>query len=330
MKRILSFVTASVILFSLSINLISCNFDRRPKIAFIVSTKTNPYFQIMLDEARTLANQYGYGLNEYDSSTPASPNGDTGQELTNVQNAIIKGDLAIIINPVDSTLYSAARIINAANVPFVSVDRAYQDRGYQDYIFATDNVTAAQKLQEDIYAYLTTVGVISQTNPQIKVYELWGTQNSNAAQDRHQGFMKSRPDQILNVTGDTPQVANFDMSQAVINITQNINKVKTADVIFTHNDNMALGAIQGLKQAAPKWLDKHHLVIGFDAITDALNQIENWESNVANMFATVQQQPTLMAEQAVLKAITMIKNGRPVIKDQFEKIDVHIIKPKKV
>jgi ribose transport system substrate-binding protein len=66
------------------------------------------------------------------------------------------------------------------------------------------------------------------------------------------------------------------------------------DAVFAHNDSMALGAIEAIKSADR--LDEM-MVVGFDAIDDALTAVEEGE-----LQATIAQQPGLMGEMAVEKA----------------------------
>jgi ribose transport system substrate-binding protein len=114
---------------------------------------------------------------------------------------------------------------------------------------------------------------------------LLGTAGSSVANDRHQGFadaIKAHPDMKII----TAQDGNFTRAQGqkvMESLIQAHGKSITA--VYTHNDEMALGAIQALK-AANMNPGKDVLVVSVDGQKSALEAIVAGEMN-----ATVECNP---------------------------------------
>jgi len=131
-----------------------------------------------------------------------------------------------------------------------------------------------------------------------KVVMLIGIPGTSAARDRGAGF-EAQLKKYPGIQLVAKQTANFNRAEGLKVMENLLQAYPDIDAVFAQNDEMALGAIEAIKAA--KKLGKI-IVVGFDAIPDALEAVKKGE-----MAATVAQQPGLMGELAVEKAVDYLK-----------------------
>ncbi|HCW54208.1 MAG TPA: ribose ABC transporter substrate-binding protein RbsB [Clostridium sp.] len=245
------------------------------KIGIVLSTLNNPFFVKMKDGASEEADKLGYKLVVLDSQN------DPAKERSNVEDLVQMGVSAVLLNPTDSdAVIGAIEVANENDVPVITLDRQSNGGEVVSHI-ASDNVKGGEMAAE--YA-LELFGKDSQIN----VVELQGTPGASATRDRGEGFHKIL-DGMPNVNFVSIQPADFDRQkglQVMENVIQGNNDIQ---VIFAHNDEMALGAA---KAVAASNLDAK--IIGFDGIEDGLEAVEKGE-----MQATVAQQADLIGAMGV-------------------------------
>jgi ribose transport system substrate-binding protein len=94
------------------------------------------------------------------------------------------------------------------------------------------------------------------------------------------------------------QTANFDRAEG-LNVAENILQSNPEiKGIFAQNDEMALGAVRALGNRAGTDVK----IVGFDAVEDALNAIQDGKMN-----ATVAQQPDRIGSLGVENAMKVIE-----------------------
>jgi ribose transport system substrate-binding protein len=124
-----------------------------------------------------------------------------------------------------------------------------------------------------------------QTNGKAGIVELLGTAGSSVADDRHNGFVeaiKAHPDMKIIAA----QPGNFTRAEGQ-RVMENLIQAHgdNITVVYAHNDEMALGAIQALK-SANKQPGKDVLIVSVDGQRSALEAIARGEMN-----ATVECNP---------------------------------------
>ncbi len=272
---------------------------KETKIGMVISTLNNPFFVTLKEGAEAAAKELGYELIILDSQN------DSAKERANVDDLVQKGVSVLLINPVDSD--AAAVSVNAAiakKIKVISVDRGVNGADVDSHI-ASDNVAGGKMAAEFILEALADKDVI-------KVVELQGIPGTSAARDRGEGFnsvMKNEPKvQIV-----ASQAGDFDRQKGLDVMSNIIQANPDFDAVFAHNDEMALGAIAALKSAGKT----NVLVVGFDAIDDAVKSVESGE-----MATTVAQQPDLMGKLAVENAVKLIK-GESV--EKFVPVELKLV-----
>ncbi|MPQ42604.1 ribose ABC transporter substrate-binding protein RbsB [Clostridium tarantellae] len=264
--------------------------DSEKKIGMVVSTLNNPFFVNMKEGAEAEAKKLGYELVVLDSQN------DPAKERANVEDLIQLGVVALLINPTDSdAVVKSIEVANAHNVPVITLDRQANGGKVLSHI-ASDNVKGGEMAADFVLDKL-------KGKEKINVVEIQGIPGASATRDRGAGFHN-----VLDKDSKTKfisiQAADFDRQKGLQVMENIIQANPDIQVVFAHNDEMALGAEKAIKAAGI-----NAMVIGFDGNEDALQAIDKGE-----MKATVAQQPDLIGALGVQLA-SKISNGATVDKD---------------
>ena len=264
--------------------------ENSKKVGIVLSTLNNPFFVSMKNGAEKEAEKLGYELIVLDSQD------DPVKERSNVEDLIQLGVVALLINPTDSdAVIKAVEIANESNIPVITLDRQANGGEVTSHI-ASDNIKGGAMAAE--FA-LEQLGATENIN----VVELQGIPGASATRDRGAGF-HSVLDDKSNVNFVSSQAADFDRQKGLSVMENIIQGNKDIQVVFAHNDEMALGAAKAIKAS-----NINAIIIGFDGGDDALDAIEKGE-----MTATVAQQPDLIGALGVQLA-EKIYNGEKVDKE---------------
>ncbi|MGB9796089.1 D-ribose ABC transporter substrate-binding protein [Fervidobacterium gondwanense] len=248
------------------------------RVGLSLSTLNNPFFVTLRDGAQAAAKELGITLLVVDAQDKPA------KQLNDIEDLIQKKVDLIIINPTDSAaIVPAIEAANKAKIPVITVDRGAAGGQVVVHI-ASDNVAGGAMAARFIAQQLKGTG---------KVVMLVGIPGTSAARDRGAGF-KNELKKYPNIKLVAEQVANFNRAEGMRVMENLLQAYPDINAVFAQNDEMALGAIEAIRAAGK--LGKI-LVVGFDAIPDALNAVKKGE-----MAATVAQQPYLMGQLAVQKA----------------------------
>ncbi len=259
--------------------------DSGPKLALSVSTLSNPFFVTLRDGAQQAADDAGATLQVSDAQNDAS------KQQNDIQNFVTQQFDAILVNPVDSEAVGPAiQAANQADIPVLALDRGASG-GEIATLISSDNVQGGKMAGEEM------IELVGSGN----VAQLEGIPGTSAARDRGEGFQQAIDGQS-DVELVASQPAGFDRNQG-LNVTQNLLQANpNVKGIFAQNDEMALGAVQALGDRAGSEVK----IVGFDAVDDALQAIQD-----GNMNATVAQQPDRIGQLGVDNAIKVI-NGESI------------------
>lgn len=255
--------------------------QEQKKIGLVISTLNNPFFVTLRDGAQQKADELGYELVVLDSQN------DSSKEYSNVQDILQQGISLLLINPVDSdAVANAVKLANDANIPVITLDRGANGGEVVTHI-ASDNVAGGKMADEYIVQQLGGKG---------KVVQLEGIPGASSARDRGKGFMEAIEGTEIELVASQP--ADFDRTKGMT-VMQNILQAQPEiDAVFAQNDEMALGAVQAIESAGRQGI----MVVGFDAIDDALQAIKD-----GKMAATVAQQPDRIGSLGVEYADKVLK-----------------------
>ncbi|WP_438348591.1 ABC transporter substrate-binding protein [Paenibacillus sp. FA6] len=151
------------------------------------------------------------------------------------------------------------------------------------------------------------------TGKTANIVELEGTVGASAANDRKKGFddaIKAEPG--FKITKS--QTAEFTLAKGKEVMESFLKADKTIDVVYAHNDDMALGAIQAIEEAGLK-PGTDILVLSIDGVKGAFEAIKEGKLNVT------QECNPLLGPQ-LKQAILDVKAGKAL--DKWIKSDEDI------
>jgi simple sugar transport system substrate-binding protein len=183
-------------------------------------------------------------------------------------------------------------------------DVAKEDQKYRLTIMGSDFIKEGEKVGLWLEKYLKDQGIDDGKTP-IDFAELQGTTGSAPATERAIGFrniQKKHPNWQINHSQD----GDFTSSQGKQVMEAFLKDDPKIQVLFAHNDQMALGAIQAIKEAGLQ-PGKDIVIISIDAVKGIFQAIVAGEAN-----ATIECNP-LLGPQAV-QAIHDLRAGKTLPK----------------
>ena len=189
-----------------------------------------------------------------------------------------------------------------AKIPIVMIDRDVDkaDQKYRLTIMGSDFVKEGEKVGLWLEKYLKDKGIDDGTTA-IDFAELQGTTGSDPATNRAVGFRNIQKNHS-NWKIMHSQDGDFTSSQGKQVMEAFLKDDPKIQVLFAHNDQMALGAIQAIKEAGLQ-PGKDIVIISIDAVKGAFQAIVNGEMN-----CTVECNP-LLGPQAV-QAVRDLRDGK--------------------
>lgn len=201
-------------------------------------------------------------------------------QITAMRAWIAQGDVdAIILAPViatgwDDVLQEAAD----SDIPVVIVDRNVDS---DESLFVT-------RVSSDFVheGRLAAAWLTQATSGNCNIVELYGTVGSAAAIDRHTGFQEVI-DLFSNMSIIQSETGNFVRTEGKAVMEGILSSEDPANIcaVFAHNDDMAIGAIEAIKEAGLTPAEDI-LIVSVDAIPDIFDSMDAGETN-----ATVELSP---------------------------------------
>ncbi|HEU4625456.1 MAG TPA: ABC transporter substrate-binding protein [Steroidobacteraceae bacterium] len=209
----------------------------------------------------------------------------------------------IAFSPVVETGWETVlREAKAAGIPVILTDRAVDVSDDSLYVtfMGSDFVEEGRKAGRWLLEH-------TKDRPgDINIVELQGTVGSAPANDRKRGFQEviaadPRYKIIRSQTGDFTRARGKEVMEAFLKA-----EGRRINVLFSHNDDMAIGAIQAIEEAglAP---GKDILIISIDAVKGAFEAMMAGKLNV-----TVECSPLLGPQ--LMAAVKDVVAGRPLPK----------------
>jgi simple sugar transport system substrate-binding protein len=189
-----------------------------------------------------------------------------------------------------------------AKIPVVMIDRdvAPEDRKYRLTIMGSDFVKEGEKAGNWLADYMKKIGKDDGATP-INIVILDGTVGAGAMTGRKEGFGRILA-QHANWKVTREQTGNFTDAEGKAVMEAFLKADKNIDVLFAHNDQMALGAIQAIKEAGLR-PGKDIIIVSVDAVKGAFEAMVRGELN-----ASIECNP-LLGPQAV-QAVRDLRDGK--------------------
>jgi galactofuranose transport system substrate-binding protein len=238
------------------------------KVGFAQVESNNPWrlgqTQSMQDEAKKLGMQLVY--------TDAA--GSAAKQVADVRSMIAQRvDLIFLAPREEKPLAPVIKEAAKAGIPVILLDRNVDQtlaKAGEDYVafIGSDFVEEGRRVAE---------WLVKSTGGKANIIQLEGTTGSSPANDRKKGFddviAKNPGMKILaSQTGDFARDKGRQVAQTLL------QSHPTADVIYAHNDEMAIGAIAAL-EAAGKKAGKDVKVLSIDGGREAVSLVVEGKIN---------------------------------------------------
>lgn len=217
------------------------------------------------DDMQAVADERGYKL------TIVNAEGDTEQQLSDVESLLAQGCNVIVITAIDAdAIQPALDKCKEKGVPVIMKSRGSNGEPGVDYVtfYASDFVLEGQLAGEWAYEACSEKGLDT-----IKVVEVQGVLGGTDVRDRSAGF-HSVADEKGNFEFVAQQSANWSRTEAqelAANVIQSTGG--DIDVFYCHNDEMALGVSLAC-QSAGLTVNEDVFIIGVDGMYEAFDAIK--------------------------------------------------------
>ncbi len=248
-------------------------------IAIITVDPSNPYWKAEVDTAVGEAEALGY------ETTVNAHNNDPDKQNQFIDGAISQGVDAIILDPAGADeSVGAVQKATDAEIPVFLVNAEIAEQGIAQSQIVSNN---AQGATLGAQAFAEAVG------GEGTYVELFGNPTDNNAQVRSDGYAEVLA-QYPDLERVQQETANWDRQQGKEKMEVMLSAHPDIVGVISGNDEMALGAIQALKDAGR--LDQV-TVLGFDGNPDAVEAVTSGEM-VATVLQPIVDGTTLAVEQA--------------------------------
>ena len=213
-----------------------------------------------------------------------------------------KVDVIAFSPVVESGFETVLREAKAAHIPVILTDRAVNVK--DDSLYVT--FMGSDFVEEGHKAGKWLLEKMKGTSGDVNIVELQGTVGSAPAIDRKKGFeeiIKADPrfKVIRSQTGDFTRAKGKEVMEAFLKA-----EGKKINVLYAHNDDMAIGAIQAIEEAGMK-PGKDIIIVSIDAVKGAFEAMLAGKLNV-----TVECSPLLGPQ--LMQAVKDLKAGKTLPK----------------
>lgn len=295
MRRIIAIALVLMMIVSMT----ACVGEDKVEISVVLKTLASEYWGYVKNGCDAAAKELGITVTVVGPDAESNIDG----QVAMIQEQIAAGCDAIVCAPNDAA--AAANALKAAidkGIPVLSVDTNVGMEGQTSFV-GTSNVDAAK--QGGLWA-------AEQLGEGAKAVIIYGQEGDNTSNMRREGYEAACQEKGIEV------LAALSGQNTTDGATKTMEDLLSAhpgeiDVVFCHNDDTAIGAMNACKSAGVSDI----LIVGFDGNKSAVELIMADEL----IKATVAQQPYAMGYEVVKAAYAAI---------QGQKVDAVISAPVKV
>ena len=238
------------------------------KVGFAQTESNNPWRIAQTESMKSEAEKLGHQLVYTDAA------GSAAKQVADVNSMIAQGvDLIFLAPREEKPLIPAVMAAKKAGIPVILLDRNVDQslaKAGEDYVtfIGSDFIDEGKRIAE---------WLIKNANGKSKIIELEGTTGSSPANDRKKGF-----DETINAAGGftilASQSGDFARDKGRQVAESLLQAHPDADIIYAHNDEMAMGAIAAL-EAAGKVPGKDVIVLSIDGGKEAVQAVVDGKIN---------------------------------------------------
>ena len=272
-KRVASLVIASAMVASMLCT-VSVHAEGL-KIGYTCMDGTNPFFVTIEAKVKELVEANG------DELISVDPANDVTLQITQVEDLIVQGIDAMLMNPAEAEgILPALDMLKADDIPIIGFDTEVADMSYLVSYAGSDNYNAGYVCGEDLVAKLPDGGKLI----------VLDSPTMNSVTDRVNGFLDAIEGHGFEIVAQQDAKGNLEVSMG---ITEDLLQANMdVDAIFGGNDPTALGALAAANAAGLT----DCMIYGVDGSPDIKAELASGESLIEGTGA---QSPVTIAETAV-------------------------------
>jgi len=235
------------------------------KVGFSQTENNNPWRIAQTESMKTEGEKQAgqYVATDAQSETP--------KQVSDVEDMIAQNIDILILAPREfEGLAPALDAANKADVPVFLVDREARGKVCEEYIsfLGSDFIDQGERAGE---------WLVQATDGQAKIAELEGTIGASVTNDRAEGFRNAIEDEpgmeiVASQSGDFTRAGGQKVMEQLIQANPEINAV------YAHNDEMALGAVQAIRDAG-KEPGKDIKIVSIDGTEGAVQALAQGQMN---------------------------------------------------
>jgi erythritol transport system substrate-binding protein len=271
-------------------------------IAVITVDPSNPYWKAEIDTATSEFKKLGY------APTTSAHKNDPDQQNQLVETAINDKVKGVLLDPAgaDESVAAVQKLVDA-NIPVVLINAEISKTGLAKAQIVSNNAQGATLGAEEWAKAMDYKG---------SYVELLGKPSDNNAQVRSDGY-KGVITQYPDLKQIGKEIANWDRQTGQDKMESLLSKNPDVQGVIAGNDEMALGAINALKDKGKLAKVK---VLGFDGNQDAVNAVKKGE-----MVATVLQPIVEGTKKAAAQLDSVIRTGETGVPEEKQALDCTLI-----
>lgn len=284
-------------------------------VALVLGSSGSPFYQAMQCGAQAKAEELGLSL-----TVSAADQFAADAQIPVVNAVTAAGPQVAAIVPTDmQALLPPMRELSDRGTKVITVDQTLADTSFLQTQILTDNEAGGALAADQLAALIGETG---------KVLVITQPPGSLAQDARAAGFEKALAEKYPNITYLGAQYQSNDPQRAAEIVTSSLSAHPDLAGIFSTNDQGAIGAITGLRQAGAVGQVK---MVAYDAASAEVAALKNGEIQ-----ALIAQNPKLEGEVAMevaakliagetVEAVTMteivaITADQPELADRYEYI----------
>ena len=245
-------------------------------IGFSQATLQSPFYVQLKNGAEAAAKADG------DQIVVLDANGDVNKQNNDIQDLITKGVKVLVVNPVNpDAVGPALSAASDAHIPLLTVDRTVHEGA----------VTYVGRNNEHMGALVGQAMVAHFGNHAagVKIIEIQGDAGGTVMMARRDGF--NRVVQAAGMKVVLGPYAEYVRSNAVTAMQDLLQSNPDVKAVYAHNDDMALGALQVLREN-----NRNDVVVaGVDGLSEAVKDIAGGDQYIASAL----NDPVKLAEVTV-------------------------------
>lgn len=255
-------------------------------IGFSQVTLDSPFYVALMDAAKAEAEAKGAKLVYVDAQN------NIEKQNKDIQDLITKGINVLILNPSNPTAVNPSLLAaKQANIPVVTVDRPTD--GKVATFVGRDNKKMGELAGKEAVRLLGGEGKATG-----KIIELQGDAGGKVMMDRRDGFHLA-VDKEPGIKVIQGPYCDYTRSKAVKAFQDLLQANPDVNLVYAHNDDMALGALQVLDQNKLAGKVK---IVGVDGLMEAIKTI-----TAGKYDATVLNDPQLLGKTVVDTALGVLE-----------------------